>query len=616
MFNPDFANNYDAYDIENIFDKEMFRINITDDELKLMKDTFIKSLNFDFDSHQSYMKFMNKELHNRFPKTKMIHAYRMLLKSGDIQRNYNLERFMKLKGTRGNSGIVSVTVFTSPYQFGDKNNIKNGGCPMNCHYCPFEKDANGVPTQPRSYLSTEPGNKRATQNKHHPVGQIFDRLNTLEKMGHVSSIPDESSKVDFIVSGGTFNFYPEDYIIWFSTMAYFAMNVYYDYKLTGILREPYSLEEEQKINETAPIRMIGFTIETRPDYLTTKDDYFKYIRLFRRIGVTLVQIGTQHTDNQILKYINRGCTTEQNKQGNKLLKKNGFKVVNHWMLDLPSSSPEKDIKMIDDFINDPDYQVDQWKVYPTEVTPFTKILEWYNDGTYKPYAEEDNGEKLENVIIYLKERVPYYTRIIRVIRDIPPESIYGGISCPDMRKNILEKMAKSGKVCKCIRCREVKDGNFDINDCHLFVEKYYSCDGDEYFISYENKNRTKLYGFIRLRLNKSYNDVLPELYDYALIRELHVYGQHTAIGNKENNKTQHRGLGKKLIAKAEEIAALNGFEKIAIIAGVGVREYYKKIGYVEQFTYMVKNIDLPMKYHIFSFVLAMLIFIIVFVVIV
>jgi histone acetyltransferase (RNA polymerase elongator complex component) len=113
-------------------------------------------------------------------------------------------------------------------------------------------------------------------------------------------------------------------------------------------------------------------------------------------------------------------------------------------------------------------------------------------------------------------------------------------------------------------------------------------------------------------LNKSYNDVLPELYDYALIRELHVYGQHTAIGNKENNKTQHRGLGKKLIATAEEIAALNGFEKIAIIAGIGVREYYKKIGYVEQNTYMVKDIDLPMKYYILSFVLAMLIICIIF----
>ena len=589
MFSSSFANNYESADIDRIFNKENFHINISEDELDIMKNVFIKSHAYSITTNAEYIKFMNKEIHNRIPKIKLIKGYRILLQNKQIEHNLNLERFMKLKGVRGNSGIIQITVFTSPYQFGMKDDIKRGGCPHDCYYCPFEKDINGTPTQPRSYLSTEPGNMRATQNKHHPVGQIFDRLNTLEKMGHISSIADSSAKIEFMISGGTFNFYPIDYIIWFCTMCYYAMNVYYDYTLNGQVREPFTLEEEQHINETSFIRMIGLTIESRPDYLLSKDDPLQYIRLFRRIGVTRVQIGTQHIDNFILKYVNRGCTNEQNQEGNKILMQNGFKVDNHWMLDLPSSSPKQDMDMIDYISKNDNYHVDQLKIYPTMVTEHTRIYDWYRDGTYKPYAEEDFGSKLIDVIIHFKCNIPYFTRINRIIRDIPPESIYGGVNCPDMRQHIVKKMVQNNAYCKCIRCREIKDGEFNENDCYLYCDKYNACDGINYFISYENKSRTKLYGFLRLRFNQSTKYMLQELQDYAIIRELHVYGNHTGVGDN-TNQTQHRGLGKNLIAKAEEIASLNGYTKIMVISGVGVRGYYRKLGYTDFHTYMVKDI--------------------------
>jgi elongator complex protein 3 len=587
MFSNKFANNYKEPDIESIFNKERFKNDIKQEELELMKRVFNESQFTDINNEKDYVKFINI-LSKRFNKTKIIKGYRQLVKDNEIKRNYDLEHYMKLKNTRGNSGILQVTVFTSPDYFGDRNNSKNGNCPHNCIYCPLEVDSEGKPTQPRSYLSTEPGNKRAIQNKHHPVGQIFDRLNTLEKMGHISAMPDNPVKIEFMISGGTFNYYPEDYIIWFSTMCYYALNTYYDYTLNGSMRDNFSLEAEQIINETSYIRMIGLTIETRPDMLLGLNNDFKYIRLFRQIGVTRVQIGTQHIDNTILKYIKRGCTNEDNQQGNKILMQNGFKVDNHWMLDLPSSTPKKDKEMIDYIFNCENYLVDQLKIYPTMVTPFSKIEEMFNNGEYVPYADVDIT-KLEDTIIYFKKHIPYFIRINRVIRDIPPESVIGGVNCPEMRQRIEKKMLENGYKCKCIRCREIKDNNFNSDDCILYVDRYKSCDGINYFISYENDQRTKLYGFIRLRFNISEKYTLPELKGHALIRELHVYGTHTGVGNKKDKKTQHRGLGKKLMSIAEDIATFEGYKHITVISGVGVKEYYRKLGYTDYHTYMTKN---------------------------
>ncbi len=623
IFSKDYANNYSIEDIENIFNKEIFRITFTDDDMETMKKAFIESHSYNFQNNKDYEKFVRNEKLIKFNKAKLIQGYRMLIADKKIERNQNLEKFMRLKVARGNSGVVVITTFMSGTQFGDSKNIKRGGCPENCHYCPFEKDDEGNPTQPRSYLSTEPGNKRATQNKHHPIGQTFDRADQLEKMGHISPFPDVSSKIEIIISGGTFNFFPHDYVEWYVTCTYYALNVYYEYKATGELREMKSLEEEQKINETASLRMIGLTIETRPDRLTEKDDPFSVVKFFRRLGVTRVQIGVQHTDDSILKYVNRNCTNAQNKEGIAILKQNGFKTDIHLMLDLPmpeiyhiDSSKEhleviervekyiemeipqtfkmnalRDMKMIHEIITDPDYQADQWKVYPTETTPFTKILEWYQSGKYVPYAEFANGKLLEAVIVYLKTLVHDYIRINRVVRDIPPESIYGGISCPEMRNNIMKEMENLQKVCRCIRCREVKAETYNKNEPVLHVEKYESSGGTEYFISYEDVEKKVLYGMVRLRLNLSMEHMMNELYGCALIRELHVYGIHSGIGDSSTEKTQHKGLGRMLLHKAEEIAYENGFDKIVVISGVGVKEYYRKNGYDDYYTYMIKHLQ-------------------------
>jgi ELP3 family radical SAM enzyme/protein acetyltransferase len=248
---------------------------------------------------------------------------------------------------------------------------------------------------------------------------------------------------------------------------YFSANVYEFFRKNNCFpRDILSLEEEQKINESASLRVIGLTIETRPDYLNPEDfdkkekDMFAVLKLFRELGVTRVQIGLQHTNDEVLEYVNRQCTDEKNREAIYFLKQNGFKVDGHWMLDLPM--PEKfnpievDKAMMTQVLSDSAYELDQWKIYPTEVTPYTKISEWYHDGYYKPYAELDDGKHLEDVIIHTKKLMKPWIRINRVIRDIPVISIEGGNMCPNMRNRVEERMKAEGLICKCIRCREIK----------------------------------------------------------------------------------------------------------------------------------------------------------------
>ena len=93
--------------------------------------------------------------------------------------------------------------------------------------------------------------------------------------------------------------------------------------------------------------------------------------------------------------------------------------------------------------------------------------------------------------------------------------------------------------------------------------------GTEFFIELVNKEGI-LFGLLRLRIDKN---------SPAMVRELHIYGPTLKISEKANSEWQHKGLGKLLMKEAERIAMVKGCKKIRVISGVGVREYYKKLGY-------------------------------------
>jgi len=490
--------------------------------------------------------------------------------------NTKIKNLIIKKKQKSDSGVLVITVLTSAHpEYIDEDGNRQIGkfsCKHDCAYCPNEKahEGNNWTDQPRSYLFSEPAVLRANDNDFDPIKQMNARLSTLKEMGHALD------KLEIIVLGGTWSEYPEQYRDDFITKLYYSANIFNNiYK-----RDVLSLEEEIEINENeSNIHIIGLTLETRPDTINLDE-----IKKFRKYNCTRIQLGVQHTDNNVLKKINRGHNIECVYDAIKLLKDNCYKVDIHLMPNLPGSSYEMDVKMLEDSLYDPRIQVDQYKIYPTAIVPWTRIKKWYDEGSYVPYDDL----KLYELIKNFKQKVQKWKRLNRIIRDIPSTYISGGYDHKyvNMRQLLQNDMKKNNWSCQCIRCREVGNNKVNVDDIKLMVEQYHGSDGKEYFISYETDKY--LIGFIRLRLSKNNENRLDILKDMALIRELHVYSNLNNVGNNINESMQHKGYGKKLVLEAEKIALENGYKKMAIISGTGVRNYYKNLGYELNETYMIK----------------------------
>ncbi|EPY26260.1 histone acetyltransferase [Angomonas deanei] len=503
-------------------------------------------------------------------KSELTAAYRQLVRQGELAENPLIEELLIRKRGKSHSGVLVITVFMGPGEF---------SCPKDCHYCPNQ------PGIARSYLLKEPGVLRGFRNGWDPISQFYDRASALENNGHIVD------KIELIILGGTFSFYPKKYVEEFMTASFYAANTYYD---SAPLRPMRSLAEEITLNETTRCRIIGITVETRPDYINASE-----LRRFRSLGVTRVQLGIQHLDDDILNLINRDCPTIKTVYAIERLLDAGFKVDAHWMPDLPGSSYEKDLELFQTLFSpeNESFQVDQWKVYPTATVPFTKIEEWYKAGKYKPYAEEENGAKMVKLLIYIMSHCPYRIRLNRIIRDIPTTYIMGGEKRCNLRQVIEREMKEKHIQCHDIRERECKGNPVDRSATKLYCEEFRASGGTELYISVENEPRTQLYGHLRLRLRDHPDEehsILPVLVGAALIRELHTYGKLVAVHqHNEGHAAQHVGVGTELMREAEKIAKSKGFTKIAVIAGVGVRRYYAKLGYQLEDSYMVKSLLEP-----------------------
>ncbi|MDO8592639.1 MAG: tRNA uridine(34) 5-carboxymethylaminomethyl modification radical SAM/GNAT enzyme Elp3 [bacterium] len=480
--------------------------------------------------------------------------------------NLLLRQILRKRSVRTLSGIAPVAVLTKPYP-----------CPGQCAYCPTEKDV------PQSYLSNEPAVMRAIRCNYDPYKQVQSRLRALEANGH------EPTKVELIVIGGTWSVLPEEYKYWYITQCFRAANEYgkinYKSKILNskqiqnskfkIINLKNKLLKEQKRNESAKYKLIGITLETRPDYINEQE-----LWQMRELGATRVELGVQAIDDKVLAKNKRGHGVLEIARATEMLKNFGFKVTYHIMPGLPGATAKKDLAMFKKLFADQRFQPDQLKFYPTVVTRGSLLYRWWRAGKYKPYSDK----VLQNLIVACKKVVPPYVRIIRLIRDIPGESIMAG----NRITNLRQVMKARGVVCNCIRCREVKE--LRIMNYELRILKYKASRGEEYFLSYESKDTRcpnghrvstggrVLYGFCRLRLFSG----------GAMIRELHVYGELVSVGG--NKKIQHAGLGKRLMLEAEKIAKNNGFKTMAIISGVGVRGYYRKLGYRLKDSYMIKSL--------------------------
>jgi len=537
--------------------------------------------------------YMKKTVPKKFKitprKDVLSHTYQRLIADGTLAKHSAMDIYFVKLPVRSWSGVLVVTIVLRPDKF---------SCPYDCKYCPNETIKNGaIHDMPRSYLSSEPAVMRAMDVDFDIIKQFRSRIKTLRENGH------EIDKVEIIVLGGTFSSYPRDYQYEAMRDIFYAANTQNQCQAhQTYVRDPLSLQTEQYLNtDTNSLKIIGISLETRPDQINKHE-----LRRFREYGCTRIQIGVQHTDNEILNIVNRKHDTECSIKAIKLMKDFGFKVDIHIMPDLPGATPEKDKLMFDEIFATTKFCPDYIKIYPCLDVTYTEIRKWKEDGRWTPYSELNGGKDLIDLILYAKKNlIPKWIRINRIQRDFPEEhtnnSFKGFLSDThksNLRQLLDDRMKKDGVSCKCIRCREIKNNAYHMRDVWANIITYEASDGVEKFISYDDNKNDRLLGFIRLRMPpKSSEHFIPALRGAALIRELHVYGSlkkvKVAKAFKEKgdvSKPQHNGFGKRLIIMSEIIAWWYGYKSIAVISGIGVRAYYRKMGYELKDTYMVKKL--------------------------
>jgi len=428
-------------------------------------------------------------------------------------------------------------------------------CPGQCLYCPTFTDT------PQSYTPESPAVLRARRCDYDARRQVELRLKVLAAMGH------PTDKVELIIMGGTFLAQPVGYQYRFIKGCYDALN--------GV--EAATLEEAKRLNEMAANRCTGLCIETRPDWCRPAE-----IERMLEFGATRVELGVQTLSDDIYRLVRRGHTVADVARATALLREKGFKVYYHWMPGLPGSTPEQDLAMSRELFADVRFRPDGLKLYPTMVVGGTELERWYQEGKYHPY----DLDTMVDLMVDIKALVvPKYVRISRVLRDIPPQFITAG--CKDSLRGILrERLQQRGLECRCIRCREyghrARDGR-EIGPPHLVRLDYEASGGREIFLSFEDEGET-LYGLLRLRIQDN---------SAALVRELHTFGPEVPLSQQRMEAAQHKGIGRALLGEAERIAAVEfRSNKIAVLSGVGAREYYRELGYHAQDDYMVKELRL------------------------
>jgi elongator complex protein 3 len=342
------------------------------------------------------------------------------------------------------------------------------------------------------------------------------------------------------------------------------------------------LEDVIAEHETAEIRNIGTTFETKPDWCDPEQ-----IDRMLALGGTKVEVGVQTTYERINREMHRGHGVEASIDANRRLRDAAFKVGFHMMPGQPGMSEEMCLQDFRELFESPTWRPDYLKIYPTLVVRDTITYDMWRRGEYEPLTNEEAAE----LVAEIKSMIPRYTRLQRVQRDIPADFIDAGVWKSNLRQLARKRMDEHGWSCECIRCREVGMNDAEPETVELDVMRYEAANGTEHFISFEDFEKDLLVGFCRLRFPD--DPVRPELADAALVRELHVYGSEVGVGEdgSGDGDHQHRGYGRRLLAEAERLAREAGYRKLSVISGIGVRQYYReKLGYYQDGPYVSKRL--------------------------
>ena len=480
-------------------------------------------------------------------KQRIIQGYRELCRRESRSPDPAVVRRFRVKPTRTISGVAPVAVLTEPHP-----------CPGECIFCP---EPTGMP---KSYLPDEPGAMRAAAHSFDPYEQTASRIAALRSIGH------SVEKVELLILGGSWSAYPESYQEWFVRRCLDAMNG----------TEANSLREAQIFNETAEHRNVGLVVETRPDLISPDE-----VRRLRWLGATKVQLGVQSLDDAILALNKRGHTVADTRRAMRQLRLGGFKIVVHWMPNLQGATPESDLEDFQRLWRDKALRPDELKIYPTALLANTELYQRWKRGEFEPYDERTMVELLARC----KTMIPPYCRVNRLMRDIPAPNIIAGVKKSNLRQIVQQDMARQGQTCRCIRCREVRGDPIKTEALELQIVSYDTDATEERFLQYVTPE-DDLAGFLRLSLPLAEPPV-DELTGCALIREIHIYGPALGLGADLKTAPQHAGLGTQLIEEARHLAREAGYGRLAVIAAIGTRPYYRERRFKRDQLYMIAEVD-------------------------
>ena len=532
---------------------------------------------------------------------------------------------LRRKPVRTLSGVTPLTVLTKPFP-----------CPGTCIFCP-----NDI-RMPKSYLADEPGAQRAEKNAFDPYLQSYMRLQTYHNLGH------STDKIEIIILGGTWSFYPETYQIWFvkrildalhdfgkghdrrqevaaalRERSIFAGEPVSSVRINGALltssynqtvQEIYAAEMHRSrgmADEIASGRRQRSMVDEYASWeeleaaqrenelaacrtvglvIETRPDHIseeEVIRV-RRLGCTKVQIGIQSLSDRVLSMNKRGHDVAATRRAIKLLRKAGFKIHAHWMPNLYGASPQDDLVDYGRLFSDRDFKPDELKIYPCSLIESAELMQQYQAGDWKPYSHDE----LLGLLVDCFKQTPEYCRLTRVIRDIPGSDIVDGNKVTNFRQLVERELEARGEGSVDIRAREIGLKQVKGADLRLDRRRYESSVGEEIFLQYITEGRD-IAGFLRLSLPFASEEPLTEeLRGAAMIREVHVYGLALGIGSAQAGRAQHAGLGTRLIEAAAAIAAESGFRRLAVISSIGTREYYRLRGFRDGALYQFRDLDM------------------------
>lgn len=487
---------------------------------------------------------------------------------------------LRKKPMRSQSGVAVVAVMSSP-----------AACPHGkCIYCPGGPEADA----PQSYTGFEPSTMRAKRHGYDPYRIVRSRLAGLDGNGHAID------KVELIVQGGTFPARDDAYQDWFVAGLYAGCNdgpgdggaawePLDDWERMDPGMRTKRLVDLQGANETTRCRVVGLTIETKPDWCKQE-----HVDRMLRHGATRIELGIQCLDEETTRHTNRGHTVQDGADAMRVARDAGFKLCVHMMPGLPriategggwATDPAADADDLRRLFKEPDWRPDMLKVYPTLVVEEgeTTLKRWWREGRFQAMDTAGAVEVLAESLRF----VPEWCRIQRIDRDIPTTHVLAGVMNSNLRELAEAESARRGHPVRDIRAREVgmrlrAGAVVDPGRLVVVRREYQAGGGTEVFLSLEDPQADALVGFLRLR-RVSEAAHRPEFRvegGAAVVRELKVYGSALGLGEHSDEAWQHRGFGARLLREAEAVAFGEwGVGRLLVIAGVGVKAYYRRSGY-------------------------------------